>query len=159
MAGVLERIKTIGEYRDAALVLISVDYLLGYFSWSVYAAKNDLGLVPALDTQYLVAGVLPTVILGIGIAPAIFEVDGDTSLAQTLPMGHASWLSGVWALRLRVYHRPDLQESRRCLEHPNDGVRRLRDDAGCRSPGTERRKDLSVLRAGRAVVLVAVTPS
>ena len=64
----LVRIKTIGEYRDAALVLISVDYLLGYFSWSFYAAENDLGLAPALDTQYLIAGALPTLILGIGVA-------------------------------------------------------------------------------------------
>jgi hypothetical protein len=74
MPGVLERVKTIGEYRDAALVLISVDYLLGYFSWSFYAAKNDLGLVPALDTQYLVAGVLPTVILGVGISLVVLHV-------------------------------------------------------------------------------------
>jgi hypothetical protein len=68
MSTILERVKTIGEYRDAVLVLISIDYLLGYFSWSYYAAQNDLGLVPALDTQFLVAGVLPTVILGIAIA-------------------------------------------------------------------------------------------
>ena len=74
MAGVLERVKNIGEYRDALLVLISVDYLLGYFSWSFYAAENDLGLLPALDTQYLVAGVLPTLILAAGVALAALHV-------------------------------------------------------------------------------------
>ncbi len=74
MAGLLERLKTMGEYRDAALVLISVDYLLGYFSWSFYAAENDLGLVPALDTQYLVAGVLPTLILAAAVCLVVLHV-------------------------------------------------------------------------------------
>jgi hypothetical protein len=74
LAGLLERVKNIGEYRDALLVLISVDYLLGYFSWSFYAAENDLGLVPALDAQYLVAGVLPTVILAGSVALAAVHV-------------------------------------------------------------------------------------
>ena len=69
-----ERFKTVGEYRDAVLVLISVDYLLGYFSWSYYAAKNHLGLIPALDAQYLVAGVLPTLILAIGIGLVLLHV-------------------------------------------------------------------------------------
>jgi hypothetical protein len=74
MSAMLERLKTIGEYRDAVLVLISIDYLLGYFSWSYYAAQNDLGLVPALDTQYLVAGVLPTMILACGVTLAAMHV-------------------------------------------------------------------------------------
>jgi hypothetical protein len=72
--GLFDRVKTIGEYRDAVLVLISVDYLLGYFSWSYHAAQNDLGLVPALDAQYLVAGVLPTIILAVGIGLVIAHV-------------------------------------------------------------------------------------
>ena len=74
MADILERTKSVGAYRDAALVLISVDYLLGYFSWSFYAAQNDLGLLPALDTQYLVAGVLSTMILAGRVVLAVMHV-------------------------------------------------------------------------------------
>jgi hypothetical protein len=63
-------IKSLGEYRDAVLVVASLVYLLGYLSWAFFAAQNNLGLVPALDAQYLVAGVLPTLILAAGVALA-----------------------------------------------------------------------------------------
>jgi hypothetical protein len=71
---VLDEVKRIGGYRDVILVLASLVYLLGYLSWAFYAAQNDLGLVPALDTQYLIAGVLPTIILAVGVALALLQL-------------------------------------------------------------------------------------
>lgn len=74
IAPVLDLVKTIGEYRDAVLVQASTAYLLGYLSWAFYAAQNDLGLVPALDAQYFVAGVLPTIILAVGVGLAVAQL-------------------------------------------------------------------------------------
>jgi hypothetical protein len=51
-----------------------VVYLLGFLSWAVYAARNDLGLVRALDAQYLVAGILPAMVVALGIALAMLHL-------------------------------------------------------------------------------------
>jgi hypothetical protein len=64
----------IGKLRDAVLVLATIVYLLGYLSWALYAGTNDLGLVPALDTQYFVAGVLPVLVLAVGIVLALLQL-------------------------------------------------------------------------------------
>jgi hypothetical protein len=53
----------IGGLRDGLLVLASLLYGLGYLAWSLHAWQNDLGLLPALDVQYFVAGVFPALIL------------------------------------------------------------------------------------------------
>lgn len=86
-----DRIKSIGAYRDAVLVLISVDYLLGYFSWAYYAAENDLGLVPALDAQYLVAGVLPTIILAISVALVVLHLSFSKWTAREPSLARYQW--------------------------------------------------------------------
>jgi hypothetical protein len=48
---------------DVVLALASILYALGYASWALYAWKFQLGIPPALEAQYLVAGVGPAVIL------------------------------------------------------------------------------------------------
>ncbi len=53
----------IGGLRDGLLVLASLLYGLGYLVWSLHAWENHLGLLPALDTQYFVAGVFPALVL------------------------------------------------------------------------------------------------
>ncbi len=52
--------------RDALLIVTPLVYILGYLSWAVHAAWNKLGLLPAVDAQYFVAGILPVLILGVG---------------------------------------------------------------------------------------------
>ena len=58
----IRRFRQLGVYRDSFLVTASVVYLLGYVSWAHYAATNGLGMVPVLDAQYLVAGLIPALI-------------------------------------------------------------------------------------------------
>lgn len=66
-AASMARLRELGEYRDALLVIVTLVYLLGYLSWAFYAGTNHLGLVPAVDAQYLVAGIIPSVILVVGL--------------------------------------------------------------------------------------------
>ncbi|MBI3448188.1 MAG: hypothetical protein HY049_04625 [Acidobacteria bacterium] len=49
----------LGALRDGLLVLASILYGLGYLVWSIYAWDRGLGLLPALDAQYFIAGMFP----------------------------------------------------------------------------------------------------
>jgi hypothetical protein len=42
--------------------MASLLYVLGYLVWSLNAAVNNLGLLPAIDSQYFVAGIVPALI-------------------------------------------------------------------------------------------------
>ena len=53
----------LGGARDTILVLAAAVYFVGYIVWAVNAWKNGLGLLPAADLQYFVAGILPCVVL------------------------------------------------------------------------------------------------
>ncbi|HEX4603429.1 MAG TPA: hypothetical protein VH724_05495 [Candidatus Angelobacter sp.] len=64
-AGQKTWLQKLGDLRDPFLVLASVIYGVGYFVWSIHAYQEDLGLLPALEPQYLVAGVVPVLILWI----------------------------------------------------------------------------------------------
>jgi hypothetical protein len=52
-----------GTLRDGFLVTAAVFYFFGYIVWAINAYQNDLGLLPALEFQYLVAGAPPVVII------------------------------------------------------------------------------------------------
>jgi len=53
--------KVIAILRDSVLLTGSVLYVTGYIVWSIQAYKNNLGLLPLIDSQYFVAGFLPVV--------------------------------------------------------------------------------------------------
>lgn len=53
--------KLLSKIRDFIIILGALVYLVGYVVWALIAWKENLGPIPALDTQYFVAGV-PTVI-------------------------------------------------------------------------------------------------
>ena len=55
--------KQIGELRDGFLVGLGLLYIIGYLVWAFYAWKKNLGLLPALDFQYIIAGIAPTLLL------------------------------------------------------------------------------------------------
>jgi hypothetical protein len=59
----LDRIKKLGEIRDVLLVSATLLYALGYFVWSLYAALHGWGLLPALEPQYVAAGIVPALLL------------------------------------------------------------------------------------------------
>ncbi len=50
--------------RDGLLVIGSGVYILGYLVWSFNAFQNNLGLLPAIESQYFLAGVIPAIIIG-----------------------------------------------------------------------------------------------
>ena len=62
--GLLPFLSTVGDVRDALLVGAGTVYILGYVTWSISAYSQGLGLLPALEAQYFMAGVVPAVILG-----------------------------------------------------------------------------------------------
>jgi hypothetical protein len=49
----------VGSYRDGFLVIGAAIYGSGLAVWSYHAWKNGIGLLPALDMQYFIAGVVP----------------------------------------------------------------------------------------------------
>lgn len=60
-----ELLKPIGDLRDGLLVTATILYITGYLVWSFNAWQNNLGLLPALDAQYFVAGLVPVLILSL----------------------------------------------------------------------------------------------
>ena len=56
--GLEEGIKRIGTLRDGVLTSVGVVYIFGYGVWAYNAWRNNLGLLPALQFQYFVAGFL-----------------------------------------------------------------------------------------------------
>ncbi len=57
-----KRGRWLDEYRGWAFWVIGGLYLLGYTGWSIYSFKENLGPLPALDSQYLVTGVAVAVV-------------------------------------------------------------------------------------------------
>jgi hypothetical protein len=53
----------IGRVRDLAFIVAGVTYILGYIVWSINAYVNGLGMLPAIEAQYFIAGVIPLVII------------------------------------------------------------------------------------------------
>ena len=58
-----EHLKTTSDLRDGLLIAASILYIVGYLVWSFSAWQNHLGLLPALDPQYFVAGLVPVIIM------------------------------------------------------------------------------------------------
>jgi hypothetical protein len=59
-------LKDVGSLRDGFLVTAAIFYFFGYIVWAINAYRNDLGLLPALEFQYFIAGAPPVfIILGL----------------------------------------------------------------------------------------------
>lgn len=43
-------------------------YALGFIIWSIHAFVNDLGLLPAINAQYIVAGLTPIILVCLAVA-------------------------------------------------------------------------------------------
>jgi hypothetical protein len=71
----------LGGLRDPLLVLASAIYGVGYFVWSLHAYHENLGLLPALEPQYMVAGIVPALILWIAW------------LGRKIPRRSTDWIS------------------------------------------------------------------
>jgi hypothetical protein len=81
-------LKWLGERRDGFLISGAVLYGLGYLVWSYNAWRNNLGQLPALEFQYLIAGIIPAAIIAISWAGTAFfykAADKIKSLFQRAP--------------------------------------------------------------------------
>ena len=71
----MERVKgifsSLGDIRDGILVGASALYLLGYFGWAVFAWGFQLGVAPAFQAQYFVAGLPLLVVVALATAAAV----------------------------------------------------------------------------------------
>lgn len=66
----------LGAHRDGFLVSGAVLYGLGYLVWTYNAWRNHLGQLPAAEFQYLIAGIIPGVLIclawaGVAFSPGI----------------------------------------------------------------------------------------
>jgi hypothetical protein len=52
-----------GELRDTIVFGFSALYVLGYVTWALYSNDRGLGVLPPLEGQYFLAGVVPLLIL------------------------------------------------------------------------------------------------
>jgi hypothetical protein len=59
----MRRLERLGKVRDGILIVGGTLYVLGYVVWSVHALNEGLGLLPALELQYLLAGSLLALIV------------------------------------------------------------------------------------------------
>src|SRR5262245_47054884 len=74
-------LKWLGDRRDGFLISGAVLYGLGYLVWSYNAWRNDLGQLPALEFQYLIAGIIPAVLIALTwVAIAFFYSASDKIL-------------------------------------------------------------------------------
>jgi hypothetical protein len=55
--------KGIKELREGLIAMAGITYIVGYLVWSYQAWNNGLGLLPAIQAQYFVAGLVPLLIL------------------------------------------------------------------------------------------------
>lgn len=54
-----------GDWLQVLLLFSSLSYLFGYIIWTLYAYRCTLGFMPILKEQYLIAGIIPLVILSV----------------------------------------------------------------------------------------------
>lgn len=52
-------LERVGKSRDGILIVGGALYILGYIVWSVNAYREKLGLLPAFESQYFIAGIVP----------------------------------------------------------------------------------------------------
>lgn len=68
-------LKWLGERRDGLLMGVAGLYGLGYLVWTINAARNGLGQLPALEFQYIAAGVVPALLIALVYAAIAFFHD------------------------------------------------------------------------------------
>lgn len=75
-----DRLSPLAKLRDGLLVTAVIVYILGYLVWSLNAWVKNLGLLPALDFQYFVAGIFPALLIWL----VYIGVRNGTRLAENL---------------------------------------------------------------------------
>lgn len=93
---VLSWLKLIAGIRDGVLVIAGILYILGYLFWAINAFQNNLGLLPAIESQYFVAGIVPMFV----ILALLLAITGIKLIREKIPAWLGPSVKG-WRLVLR----------------------------------------------------------
>lgn len=119
-------ITKLGDLRDGLLLVTAAIYGLGYLVWSLHAWSEGLGLLPALEPQYLAAGTIPALMLGLAwlgrrvpgrVVDWIREKVENASSASRTAYSVASWacfVAGFLLLKFPDRFRASLQLPAAC---------------------------------------------
>jgi hypothetical protein len=110
----------LAKFRDWIIVAGGLSYLLGFLVVASYSTWQGLGIIKALDTQYIVAGLLPSALIAVAymvakslkgvadahsrdIQDAFFRAGLMTAIARHDPKGDPpasglSTLRGLWSV-------------------------------------------------------------
>lgn len=77
-------LKSAGELRDGFLVVGATLYFLGYVTWALNSWQRGLGLLPALESQYFIAGIVPAAVILASYALVKLGVSGVSKLQEWL---------------------------------------------------------------------------
>lgn len=80
----IRRLKKLGGLRDGLLITGTALYVMGFLVWSIYAWWQNLGLLPAFEIQYFVAGLGLVLVIGLGY--------GGFKIAEALAQSVRTWL-------------------------------------------------------------------
>jgi hypothetical protein len=83
--------KHVGKSRDGILVVGGALYILGYIVWSINAFINKLGLLPAFESQYFIAGIVPFVIIFLAILLIRFSWKKNPHFPPWLNIWKGKW--------------------------------------------------------------------
>lgn len=98
----LDRLKKLGlgEARDDLLVIAAALYGVGYLVWALHASRYNLGLLPAIESQYFIAGIAPTLVIVVAYKLTVLVERGLDLIRKALGPDAVGWKRG---LRVSIY--------------------------------------------------------
>jgi len=94
--------KHVGKSRDGLLVVGGALYILGYIVWSINAFINKLGLLPAFESQYFIAGIVPLVIIFLAVLLMRISWNKNPHLPSWLNIWKGKWWKTILQLLFPV---------------------------------------------------------
>jgi len=73
-------LERVSDIRAKILIAAGLAYVVGYVVWSINAWGNNLGVLPALELQYVIAGFIPVIVFMIA---------------------RGIWVNGKWFLQIK----------------------------------------------------------
>ncbi|MGV8175597.1 MAG: hypothetical protein ACP5OU_07845 [Methanothrix sp.] len=144
-------INSVGRVRDGLLTISLLIYIIGYIIWSWNAWKNNLGQIPALDLQYLIAGIPPLIIVLLIYAIYLFIRAAFKKDIEVIDCFSTLCLAGLKAYWEGTNRRMkddgiDLDESKKSIKNRIDFYRKK---------GLNRYLSISIFKAIRISLLMA----
>src|SRR2546422_6485383 len=81
----------LGEARDDLLVIAAALYGVGYLVWALHASRYNLGLLPAIESQYFIAGIAPTLVIVVAYKLTVLVERGLDLIRKALGPDAVGW--------------------------------------------------------------------